>query len=42
LYRSESGTRELDPEAAIQAWIFQQLLILLVLTPGAGSMSAAG
>src|SRR5204862_496507 len=41
MYRSEPGTRELDPEAAIQAWIFQQFLILLVLTPVAGSMSVA-
>jgi ABC-2 type transport system permease protein len=41
MYRSQPGTRALDPEAAIQAWIFQQFLILLVLTPVAGSMSVA-
>ena len=33
--------RALDPEGAVQAWIFQQFLILLVLTPVAGSMSLA-
>lgn len=41
LYRSQPGTRSLDPEGAIQAWIFQQFLPLLVLTPVAGSMSVA-
>ena len=41
MYRSQPGTRALDPEAAIQAWIFQQFLILLVLTPVASSMSVA-
>ncbi len=41
LYRNQPGMRELDPEAAVQAWVFQQFLILLVLTPVAGSMSVA-
>jgi ABC-2 type transport system permease protein len=41
MYALEPGTRHLDPEAAIQAWIFQQFLLLLVLTPVAGAMSIA-
>jgi ABC-2 type transport system permease protein len=41
LYRSQPAMRFLDPEGAIQAWIFQQFLVLLVLTPVAGSMSVA-
>ena len=41
LYRDQPALRGLDPEAAIQAWIFQQFLVLLVLTPVAGSMSVA-
>jgi ABC-2 type transport system permease protein len=41
LYRTQPGTRGLDAEGAIQAWIFQQFLVLLVLTPVAGSMSVA-
>ena len=41
MYRTQPGTRRLDPEGAIQAWIFQQFLVLLVLTPVAGSMSVA-
>lgn len=41
MYRSTPGVRSLDPEAAIQAWIFQQFLILLVVTPVAGSMAVA-
>jgi ABC-2 type transport system permease protein len=41
MYRDQPGTRDLDPEGAIQAWIFQQFLVLLVLTPVAGSMSVA-
>jgi ABC-2 type transport system permease protein len=40
-YRDQPGLRDLDPEGAIQAWIFQQFLVLLVLTPVAGSMSVA-
>jgi ABC-2 type transport system permease protein len=41
MYRSQPGTRALEPEAAIQAWIFQQFLVLLMLTPVASSMSVA-
>ncbi len=41
MYRTQPAMRVLDPEGAIQAWIFQQFLILLVLTPVAGSMSVA-
>jgi len=41
MYRDQPATRSLDPEGAIQAMIFQQFLILLVLTPVAGAMSVA-
>lgn len=41
MYRLAPGARALDPEGAIQAWIFQQFLILLVVTPVAGSMAVA-
>jgi ABC-2 type transport system permease protein len=41
MYRDQPGTAILDPEAAIQAWIFQQFLVLMVLTPVAGAMSIA-
>ena len=41
MYQSQPATRSLDPEGAIQAMIFQQFLILLVLTPVAGAMSIA-
>jgi ABC-2 type transport system permease protein len=41
LYRTAPGFRGLDPEAAVQAWIFQQFLILLLMTPVAGSMAVA-
>jgi ABC-2 type transport system permease protein len=41
LYRTQPAMRDLDPETAIQAWVFQQFLILLLLTPVAGSMSMA-
>ena len=40
-YRNQPALRDLDPEGAIQAWIFQQFLVLLVMTPVAGSMSVA-
>lgn len=40
-YRDQPSLRDLDSEGAIQAWIFQQFLVLLVLTPVAGSMSVA-
>ncbi len=41
MYRGQPSTRGLDPEGAVQAWIFQQFLVLLVLTPVAGSMAVA-
>ena len=41
LYRAQPGLADLSTEGAIQAWIFQQFLVLLVLTPVAGSMSVA-
>jgi ABC-2 type transport system permease protein len=41
MYRTQPSMSELDPEAAIQAWIFQQFLVLLVLAPVAASMSVA-
>lgn len=41
MYRDQPSTRALDPEGAIQAWIFQQFLVLLVMAPIAGSMSVA-
>ena len=41
MYRSEPSVQGLNPEGAVQAWIFQQFLVLLVLTPVAGSMSVA-
>jgi len=41
MYRDHPALRALDPEAAVQAWIFQQFLVLLVLTPVTGAMSVA-
>jgi len=41
MFRTQPATQGLDPEGAIQAVIFQQFLILLVLTPVAGAMSVA-
>ena len=41
MYRRQPALRGLSAEGAIQGWIFQQFLILLVLTPVAGSMSVA-
>lgn len=41
MYRDQPSLRGLDPEGAIQAWLFQQFLVLLVLAPVAGSMSVA-
>jgi ABC-2 type transport system permease protein len=41
MYKDQPGARALDPEGAVQAWIFQQFLVLLVLTPVAGSMALA-
>jgi len=41
LFRSQSSLATLSPEAAVQAWVFQQFLPLLVLAPVAASMSVA-
>ena len=41
IYRDQPSTRTLNPEGAIQAWIFQQFLVLLALSPIAASMSVA-
>jgi ABC-2 type transport system permease protein len=41
LYHQQPGARALAPEAAIQASLFQQFLVLLVLSPVAASMSLA-
>ncbi len=41
LYRSQPGTRTLDPEAAIQAYLFQFFAVMLVLIPVTSSMSLA-
>jgi ABC-2 type transport system permease protein len=41
IYRSQPDARALSPDAAVQAWIFQQFLPLLVLAPVAASMSVA-
>lgn len=41
LFRSQPWTRDLSPEAAVQAFIFQQFLVLLVMAPVAASMSSA-
>jgi ABC-2 type transport system permease protein len=41
MFRTQPITRGLDPEAAVQAWVFQQFLPLLVLAPVAASMSVA-
>ena len=41
LYRSQPGTRTLDPEAAIQAYLFQFFAVMLVLIPVTASMSLA-
>jgi ABC-2 type transport system permease protein len=40
-YRDHPVLRGLAPEAAAQAWIFQQFLVLLVLTPVTAAMSVA-
>jgi ABC-2 type transport system permease protein len=40
-YRNHPVLRSLDPEAAIQAWVFEQFLVLLILAPVATAMSVA-
>ena len=41
LYRDQPETRALDPEAAIQAYLFQFFAVMLVLIPVTSSMSLA-
>jgi len=41
LYRDQPDTRHLDPEAAIQAYLFQFFMVMLVLVPVTASMSLA-
>lgn len=41
MWRTQPITIGMDPEGAIQAWLFQQFLPLLVLAPVAASMSVA-
>jgi ABC-2 type transport system permease protein len=41
MYPDQPRPWALDAEGAVQAWIFQQFLILLLLTPIAGSMALA-
>jgi ABC-2 type transport system permease protein len=41
LYRDQPATRALDPEAAVQAYIFQFFTVMLVLIPVTSSMSLA-
>jgi ABC-2 type transport system permease protein len=41
MYQSGEATPDMSAEGAIQAWIFQQFLLVLMLTPVAGSMSVA-
>jgi ABC-2 type transport system permease protein len=42
MYRQQPRTRSLDPEGAIQAWLFQQFLMFLIIIPVVGSTSVAG
>jgi len=41
LFTSQPWIRDLTPEGAVQAFIFQQFLVLLVMSPVAASMSSA-
>lgn len=41
MYQSEPAAVGLSAEGAVQAWIFQQFLVLLVFAPIAGAMSVA-
>ena len=41
VFRTQPWTRDLDPEGTVQALIFQQFLVLLVMSPVAASMSSA-
>ena len=41
MFRAQPGTQALDPEAAIQAYLFQFFAVMLVLIPVTSSMSLA-
>jgi ABC-2 type transport system permease protein len=41
MYKKDPAMRSLDPEAAIQAYVFQYFLIMLVLAPITSAMSVA-
>ena len=41
MYQSRPDARALEPEALIQAWLFEKFLVLLVIAPVAASMSVA-
>jgi len=41
MYRQDPSMRHLDPEAAIQAFVFQYFLVMLVLGPVTSAMSVA-
>jgi ABC-2 type transport system permease protein len=41
MYRQDPAMRALDPEAAIQAYVFQYFLVMLVLGPVTSAMSVA-
>ena len=41
MYRNQPATRGLDPEAAVQAYLFQFFAVMLVLIPVTSSMSLA-
>ena len=41
MYKQDPSMRSLDPEAAIQAYIFQYFLVMLVLGPITSAMSIA-
>ena len=41
MYRNQPATRGLDPEAAVQAYLFQFFAVMLVLIPVTAAMSIA-
>ena len=41
MYKQDPAMRDLDPEAAIQAYVFQYFLVMLVLGPITSAMSVA-
>jgi ABC-2 type transport system permease protein len=42
MYQAQPGSRALDPEGAVQAWLFQSFLMFLVIVPVVGATSIAG